>query len=1281
MIGRVTWVDYTESGGQNVARVCCRMEDGSRRSFYCTGVKPWGFVPEDTEIPDRDWIESIDHGYTSLFDDSLKRVVTSSPSDVNSRNRDDVLTSYADKHFECDLPMYRKMSIIDGISGYIDVPETEGDEVPLSDIDLSLDYDGVIEPRVMIGDIEVSIGDETFRETRENASQPVNVICCYDSYEEDLCVFFYDKHDSIEDKTEIRSIVSEQWDHPSEHDGLPIELQIAPTEEQMFDVFLEYLSKRDFDLTSGWNWEAFDWEYLIDRAEKLNQVSMGRASPFGKSGYSHNRRMKIRGLPSFDMMTAMCDKLSFTNWRSKSLDYVSSEELGVGKIDDVDINEDWKNHPEKLIGYNIVDVLLTVALDEKNDIHNFFYEMADVCSIPIYDVFLEKRLVDGFVMSRRGDDEVLPSADESELIDNAGGFVAEPIDGVKEHVGVVDLQSLYPSAIISWNLSTETVAETPEDFDEYVKVPKVPEPKEVHGAIKEEDIEMNWLYASLDKEGLIPKTVRGLFEKRNREKERMYNAPKGSDEEEKFDRKQAATKVIQNSVYGNLSSKYYRLSNGLLGDAVTSCSRYTLWKGKQTLDDIGREHVYSDSVSGDRSVIVKNPDEEIRVLPIEEMWEEAETQSQRFKERAAVDGWKALSYNVDGGSEWKEIDGVVRHETDKKIVELQQAMGFSVTTEDHSYVVEGGKGLVEKTPSEVKKPKRVNVPDESTIESLDLYSRLEPHERILLDSRGCPDNPNEKVKKIRTEEERVFYGIPAYSDYNKAVFCKRHISGEDLESLIRLCGAYVADGSSSTDETTSSGKWGTTFSNSDKEWLEELREDYQRLFEGARTPIIESDTKDKRDVDGYTYSDDTYKLQAMNELSAVVFASLCGQKSRGKKVPQFVFSLPSKYKRLFIDSAVKGDGTRVFERYSEEYSRNNFNYCTVSERLCSGISTVLNQLNKKHFIGFREEKESYSIRTAKRYDGKAEDARTIERDGYEYVYDLNVKDNNNFVDSMGQVLLHNTDSHFVQLVSDTAPERVDELKDISEKLDDGASEIASDIGIEGTHPFLDGSLHGDEYTCMHWEAEKNYSKFLQLGQKKRYTANIEWKEGTFYESPEIDISGFENRRADSPEITAELQEKVIKMVLTDSDFENVSEYIRSVIDEIDENNDDVKKFALPGSINKSLEEYPNRQIPRACLWSNEYLDKEFGEGDDPFVYLVDSTPGGLPKTDVLALEWNDEIPDGFKLDKEAIIERAIRKPISSIIEEMGWTFDEIRSGKHVDETAIDLKGDNSNPFA
>ena len=882
-IGRIVWTDYVvndlelsngEAEERKVyVRASARMKNGEKRHFFVEGTEPYFWIPSGEKVPEYGFVEYTEEGYESIFDDDLKKVVTEVPNQVG-----DIEEQFSWSG-EADIPYYRRVAIHDGLSGNVALPEETGEEIRgkelihIDDIDTDPDFEKYIEPRVLIGDIEVSISeDETFQQTRLRASQPINVICAYDNYENDYSVFFFNKYDNLEEPDEIRSIFEEQMGEDYfEFTKVDINFYDCPSEAELLNEFIDYVRRRDFDLTSGWNWIDFDNEYLWGRMQVVDGVNHWKISPFKSSAEANNDQMLIPGLPAFDMMKAFCDKMTFTNWRSQSLDYVSNEELGIGKVDDVDINEDWKNDPEKLIGYNVVDVALTVALDETNDIHGFFYEVGDVCSIPVYDTFYEKRQVDGYILSRRNDDEVFPTAEGTDEISNAGGYVEDPVNGMKEDIGVSDLKSLYPSTMITWNMSTETIYESPRGLDNYVKVPKVPEPKDVRGEIREEDIDWDWLYCSLEEEGIIPRTLKKLFRKRNYEKAQRNEYDPEDPEYNMWDRKQAATKVIMNSFYGNASSKYWRGSNQNgkhLGDAVTSGARYTLWKGKQSIKDAGYEGVYGD-----------------------------------------------------------------------------------------------------------------------------------------------------------------------------------------------------------------------------------------------------------------------------------------------------------------------------------------------------------------------------------------------------------------------------TDSHFIQLTEDTLEDQIDELKEISARMDEDASNIAQEIGMEGKHPFLiDSELHGDEYTCMVWEPEKIYDRWMQLGTKKRYAGNIKWKEGNFFENGKTSISGFEFRRADSMEVTAELQKKVIAMILDQKGFEEVSDYIRGIIDRIDEDYDNIKEFALPGSINKPLEEYPNRQVPRAAEYSNEHLGYEFGEGDDPFVYFVQSTPPGLPNTDVVAFQWNEEIPDGFELDEEAIIERGIEKPIETIIEEVDWKFSEIRSGKKQKTEGLGSL-DGSNPFA
>jgi DNA polymerase I len=289
------------------------------------------------------------------------------------------------------------------------------------------------------------------------------------------------------------------------------------------------------------------------------------------------------------------------------------------------------------------------------------------------------------------------------------------------------------------------------------------------------------------------------------------------------------------------------------------------------------------------------------------------------KENRTLEGWDALSVNDEKEAEWKPIEAVVRHETDKPVVRLQHKFGESTTTRDHSYVVEEDNALVERKPSEVEEPLRIpEVPDLESIDVVDVYEVLRGYERDYVDTRG--GSGRRKTKSVHTDGENVWFGHESDGEKESTIKVQRfvEVGSEDCRSLLRLLGVYAADGSASTEETSKS-KFGASISSSDAGKLDTLKSDYYRLFENVTVCVTASDTKNERTLsyetqkgsNTVTYDDKTKKLQMMNELSAVFFREFAGQTSRGKRVPEFVYRLPGEEQAVFLNALVGGDGSRT----------------------------------------------------------------------------------------------------------------------------------------------------------------------------------------------------------------------------------------------------------------------------------------------------------------------------------------------------------------------------------
>lgn len=591
---RVTDLDYKERDGEVVVRLVGRDEDGDRDPTIIGGTEPYFFAPPNESAP-QDCVVREENGYTGYDGRPLKKVVTRLPKHVG-QIKDDFSVTY-----EADIPYVRRSSVDHGLSGYIRVPTQK--YCHIDDIETDIDEREVdtIEPRVVMADIEVLPAmDMEFEEFTEEAPGEVIMISAYDTYTDKYDVFVLDPERNVDGK-EVKKELAEHWNGhelASQYVQADIDLTIADTESALLNSFLSYIEDIRPDLLSGWNWVNFDHRYLLNRMDRVNGVDRWRLSDIGGvGGYQHER--KIDGLPGFDMMTAYCDQMVFSDWRSKALDYVSQEELGVGKVEDINIYDGYETDRSRLTAYNIIDTQLLVALNDMADIHGFFYQLSDLSGVQIYDTFSAMRLVDGFVLSLRTDNEILPNADEKDVDHAAGGLVLSPSTGISEWVGVIDLKSLYPSSIITANISKETMTDDNDEAD--VIVPWMPEKEDdFDGTIRREDIIFDAKKGAglkLDNEGIMPKYLKQLFSEREAMKDKRNQFEPDSPMYQVWDHKQNSVKVIMNSFFGVSNNKYYRLSSPELGDTITGLSRFILWTGVEICEELGFEVIYGDTDS------------------------------------------------------------------------------------------------------------------------------------------------------------------------------------------------------------------------------------------------------------------------------------------------------------------------------------------------------------------------------------------------------------------------------------------------------------------------------------------------------------------------------------------------------------------------------------------------------------------------------------------------------------------------------------------------------------
>ncbi len=1254
---RVTSVSYdVEDDGTLVVHVAGRGESGERVTRKVLGTVPYFYAERDeaTGFVGDDRVRAITEGYESYDGHPLTRVETQTPKQVGQ------LAEEATIDYEADIPYYRRCSIDYNLSGYIRVPRRQRCSIEDIDTDPGQPNDP-IEPRVLIGDIEVLQLDQlTVDEMLSEYSQPISHITVWDSHTDEYVVLFLDPDGRVEPSDVGDTLDAHIGDTPvSDESDRDIHLRRFNDEQGLLRGYVTLIQERRPDIVTGWNWVEFDWDYLLGR---MSEIDMGDLSRHHLSdvGYVSRRRGMARlvdGLPAIDLMDSYCETMTRGEFRSKGLDYVAKRELDAGKLPSVDITEAYDERPSELLAYNVVDVMLTVTLDRREAVVEFMLNLSELSQVALADTRSTMRLVDGYLMSRASDDEVLPSMDEKDIPNNAGGLVLNPADGIEDWVGVIDLKSLYPSVIITWNISPETAHfyddETPGSPD-HMNVPWLPDADHADGGEFTSDaIEWDEMWTDLRREGFVPKYLRRLFPERAEFKRLRDENDPDAELYGVYDRKQAAVKVLMNCFDGD--------TEVLTPDGVRNIKELDIGDGVYSIDPDTQElevkpvtdTTHSPNLYGELYDI-QGQSVDLGVTPNHRMLVEDEnTGGTEFVE--AQDLEQTVRYNIPShrtprGDEKETWDWVVDGGLD----------GWVYLDYD-----EHGRTFKSKLPGEVA--------DRCTYEG----------------NRRMYSIPAKVYARYADEIHHVAKSVGYQSGHKEATFPVR----VEMDTLIRLVGWYVAEGCVGT-QTNKRGGSSTTLSIAQED--EENRRDIAEMVESL----------------GVNAGVSSQAVEMSVRSMAKWFEGECGRVAPEKRLPEFVFDLSTRQKEMVLETLIDGDGCRT--------DNGSMEFTTISDELRDDVLRLAVECGYKP--DYNRDSGVWRVYLSDYGDSFDLDNNGDVVDHDDDVYCVTVEDNHTVLAGrngkfqwvgqsmygvmsndywrLGQyglgdavtsaaryalwmgkqvseeqgfgVIYGDTDSVLVSLAGhdDDKPTALENGEALETVINQEMTRCVDNAGLGETHPYLDSGdeLHGTARHALVFEHEKLYRRFIQPGSKKRYAGRVVWKEGKDIDG-EVDTTGFEATRSDAPEITEEVQPEVINRVLAGDGFDEVSEYIRGVIDDIESGDIDRYRIAIPGSLGQPLEQYGNTQTARACRFSNRELDTSWSVGDNPWLYYIESTPAMSSGADVIALDWASDVPDGYVVDIEKHLDRALASPLEPILDEVGFKWTELKNGAQTTSAA------------
>lgn len=336
------------------------------------------------------------------------------------------------------------------------------------------------------------------------------------------------------------------------------EYHYCSSEYTLLSSFFELCQEVKCDIFSGWNSNAFDFPYIINRSKNINCYNYIKLSPVGKVYLSekfNEQYMKpefspvIGGVSCIDMLALYKQMTKHLGQKeSYKLDFIANEELNVGKIKLGDsglglAEKDW----DSFVLYNIIDTNLVYLLDVMMGLNETLIATCAEARIPLEYFFTSKRVILGFFltyMHRKG--LVIPYLQDF-VKENYEGAYIRMNPAVWYDVVSFDAKEWYPSITRSANISPET---------------KVLSEERPVGNFGQSVLPGVWYDNS--KQGIIPELLTTIVKGRGEFKamQKKYSDPESKDYNkdlsEYYKRKQNAYKIFANSVYGLLGNNHFQ---------------------------------------------------------------------------------------------------------------------------------------------------------------------------------------------------------------------------------------------------------------------------------------------------------------------------------------------------------------------------------------------------------------------------------------------------------------------------------------------------------------------------------------------------------------------------------------------------------------------------------------------------------------------------------------------------------------------------------------------------
>jgi DNA polymerase II len=339
-------------------------------------------------------------------------------------------------------------------------------------------------------------------------------------------------------------------------------------EEDLLERFFEVVKEQDPDVIIGWNFIDFDLKVIHGKCKEYGiRFNLGRDNSLTRTRFVNDYMMRSKVDASGRVILDGIDllKSNFVKLKDYKLETVAQHYLGKGKkteeVDWDNFEKEFKKDPKKLVDYNFVDVKLVLDILKKGNFLDLFMKRSKLTGMRLSEVGGSVAPLDYmYLMELKNRGIVALTSLYTEKMEQVkGAYVMEGKAGLYDNIICLDFKSLYPSAIMTFNLDPL--------------------------AFEKKEVESPYGTKFAKEEGVLPGILERLWKVRDE-----LRAKK--DEVGRY-----AIKITMNSFWGALANNSCRYFSLDLANSITGTARFVIQEAIKYVKTQGYEVIYSDTDS------------------------------------------------------------------------------------------------------------------------------------------------------------------------------------------------------------------------------------------------------------------------------------------------------------------------------------------------------------------------------------------------------------------------------------------------------------------------------------------------------------------------------------------------------------------------------------------------------------------------------------------------------------------------------------------------------------